>query len=156
MERKSESIKKDVDRRIDEIAQRIMMELETANPKDLSDESYTEKITQEIDYASAKANCEDEKKTLIEVMLLSTRLHRLYFIVRSSIMGLISVAFTLLFISYFGTIDVYLALFMGIFVFIASLVLTRLVEAQIIKATESTISLLNHHKTIREFITNHL
>lgn len=132
------------------------MELETASPRDLSDENYTEKITQEIDDASAKANCQDEKKTLIEVMLLSTRLHRLYFIVRSSIMGLVSVAFTLLFVSYFGTIDAYLALFMGVFVFIASLALTRLLEAQIIKATKSIISLLGRHKKVGDFIMNYL
>lgn len=152
---------------IEKIAQRIMIELETASSKDLtdahyaktilqlSDLHYTKGILQEIESASSGAECVTEKKAVIKVLLLSIWLQRLYFIIRSSLMGLIGTAITFSFVLYFGTIDITLAIIMGTIVFVSSLAITRLFDMQIIKVTKSIVRRLSSHRTIRDFIMNH-
>jgi hypothetical protein len=151
---------------IEDIAQRIMTELETASSKDLSDARYAKKILrlsdlhytkgilQEIS-VSSKAEGVIEKRSVIKVLLLSTWLQRLYFIIRSFLMGLISSVITFGFVSYFGTIDVTLAIIMGMIGFVFSLVITRLFDAQIVKVTKSIVERLGSHRTFRDFIMNH-
>lgn len=70
-------------------------------------------------------------------------------------MGLISTAITLGFVSYFGTIDVTLAIPMGMIVFVSALAISRLFDAQIVKATKSIIRRLGRHRTVRDFIMDH-
>jgi len=94
-----------VDAEIDEIAQRILKELETASATDLSDACYAKKILRlaDIHYAkrvlqqigsitkqSSGTESEIEKRAVIKVLLFSTWLERLYFIIRAYIMGLIA------------------------------------------------------------------
>ena len=155
------------DDEIEKIAQRIMTELETASSKDLtdahyaktilqlSDLHYTKGILQEIESISFGAKCVTEKKAVIKVLLLSMWLQRLYFIIRSLLMGLIGAAITFGFVLYFGTIDITLAIIMGTIVFVSSLVITRLFDAQIIQATKSIVKRLGSHRTVRDFIMNH-
>lgn len=152
---------------IEEIAQRIMRELETAGSRDLSDAHYaktilqlsdlhyTNRILQEIESVSSGAECVIEKRAVVKALLLSIWLQRLYFIIRSFLMGLISTVVTFVFVLYFGTIDVTLAIIMGMIVFVAALVITRLFDAQIIKVTKSIVERLGSHRTVRDFIMNH-
>lgn len=155
------------DDEIEEIAQRIMTELEMANSRDLSDTHYaktilqlsdlryTKGILQEIESVSSGAKCIIEKRAVIKVLLLSMWLQRLYFIIRSFLMGLISTVITFGFVSYFGTIGVTLAIIMGMIVFVSALVITRLFDTQITKATKNIIRRLGSHRTVRDFIMNH-
>jgi hypothetical protein len=155
------------DDEIEKIAHRIIMELETASSKNLadvhyaktilqlSDLHYTNKIFQEIESVSSGAERVIEKRAVIKVLLLSSWLQRLYFIIRSFLMASISSLITIGFVSYFGTIGVTLAILIGMMVFVISLVLTRLFDAQIIKATKSIVLHLGSHRTIRDFIMNH-
>lgn len=156
-----------IDDEIEEIAHRIMTELETASSKDLSDVyyaktilklsdlSYTNRIFQEIESVPSGAERVIEKRAVIKVLLLSTWMQRLYFIIRSLLMAFIGTIITLSFVSYFGTIGITLALILGIIVFVASLVITRLFDAQIVKVTKSIVMLLGSHRTVRDFIMNH-
>src|SRR4030066_893708 len=104
-----------VDAEIDEIAQRILLELESAKSKDLSDVRYarmilhlsdihyTKRVLQQIGTKRGSGTeSEIEKRAVIKVLLFSTWLQRLYFIIRCYIMGLIASAVTLLFIWYIG------------------------------------------------------
>ncbi len=144
-----------VDAEIDEIAQRILLELESVSSKDLSDVHYAKKIMQlvDVDYAksvlqqigsaTSGAESEIEKRAVIKVLLFSTWLQRLYFIIRSFLMGLIGGVVTFLFIWYIGSIDATGMFILGIFVFALSLVITRLFDTQITKATNS----MEHYST---------
>ena len=82
-----------VDAEIEEIAQRILLELENVSSKDLSDVHYAKKILHlaDIHYAkrilqqmgrvtkqSSGAESEIEKRAVIKVLLFSTWLHRLF------------------------------------------------------------------------------
>ena len=152
---------------IEKIALRIMTELDSASSKDLSDVQYaktilqlsdlhyTNRILQEIDSVSSGAEGVIEKRAVIKVLLLSTWMQRLYFIIRSFLMALISTLITLGFVSYFGTIGTTGALIIGMIVFVASLLITRFFDVQIIKATKSIVMHLGSHRTVRDFIMNH-
>jgi len=157
-----------VDAEIDEIAQRILLELESAKCTDLSDVRYAKKILHLADIHYTKrvlqqigtkrgsgTESEIEKRAVIKVLLFSTWLHRLYFIIRAYIMGLIGSVFTFLFIWSVGTIDAITGYIFGIFVFVICLIITRLFDAQITQATKKIIELLANHRTVRGFIMNH-
>jgi hypothetical protein len=156
-----------VDAEIDEIAQRILLELESASSKDLSDARYAKmmlrlsdvhyakRVLQKIGSVTSGAESEIEKRAVIKVLLFSTWLQRLYFIIRSYIMGQIGAAVTFLFILFVGSIDAITGFVFGIFVFVFSLVITRLFDAQINIATKKIVELMASHRTIRDFIMNH-
>jgi len=159
-----------VDAEIDEISQRILLELESASSKDLStvryakmmlhlsDIHYAKRVLQQIGSVtkqSSGAESEIEKRAVIKVLLFSTWLQRLYFIIRSFLMGLISSAATFLLILSVGTINAITGAFFGIIVFVISLVTTRLFDVQITKATKKIIEMMAGHKTVRDFIMNH-
>ena len=145
-----------------------MLELETASAKDLSDVHYAKKILHlaDIHYAqsvlqqigtkhSGGTESEIEKRAVIKVLLFSTWLQRLYFIIRSYIMGLIASAVTLLFIWYLGSINAISYYAFGIFTFALSLVITRLFDVQLTKGTKIIVEIMASHRTVRDFIMNH-
>jgi hypothetical protein len=156
-----------VDAEIDEISQRILLELESASSEDLSDARYAKmmlrlsdvhyakRVLQKIGSVTSGAESEIEKRAVIKVLLFSTWLQRLYFIIRSYIMGQIGAAVTFLFILFVGSIDAVGMFVFGIFVFVFSLVITRLFEVQISKATKKIVEIMASHRTVRDFIMNH-
>jgi hypothetical protein len=156
-----------VDAEIDEIAQRILLELESASSKDLSgahyakrvlrlsDVHYAKRVLQQIGSVTLGAESEIEKRAVIKVLLFSTWVQRLYFITRSFIMGEIGAAATFLFIWYIGAIDAITGFIFGIFVFLLTLVTTRLLDVQITKATRKIVEIMASHRTVRDFIMNH-
>jgi hypothetical protein len=159
-----------VDAEIDEIAQRILLELESASSKDLSDAHYAKMMLRlsDVHYAkrilqqirsvtkhSSGAESEIEKRAVVKVLLFSTWVQRLYFIIRSFLMGQMGAAATFLFIWYVGSIDAITGFVFGIFVFVFSLVTTRLFDVQITKATKKIVEIMASHRTVRDFIMNH-
>mgnify|MGYP000853075819 CR=1 FL=1 len=157
-----------IDDEIAEISQRIMVELETASSKDLSDARYARKILQlsDLDYTknifheieSVPSGPERviEKRAVIKALLLSTWLQRLYFIIRSALMSVLAMVVTFFYVSFFGEIGVVLAVFMGVLIFIVGLIVTRLFDVQTVKVTKYLVRRLADHKKIRDFIMNHL
>ena len=156
-----------VDEEIDDIANRIVSEIETASSKDitnaryakkilqLSDLNHTTKILKEIEDASAGSVCTIEKRAVIKALLLSTWMQRFYFIIRAFLMTIVGGLVTIAYITYFGKIDVYLGLLMGVIIFVVSLVSTRLLDKQITKAAKIVIKALSKHRALRDFIMNH-
>ena len=159
--------KNPIDNDITEISQRILLELETASSKDLSEAKYARKILQlsDLDYTknlfheieSVPSGPERviEKRAVIQALLLSTWLQRLYFIIRSALMSVLGAFVTFLYVMFFGEIGVALAVVMGVLIFIIGLIVTRLFDPQIIKATKYIVRRLSYHKKIREFLMNH-
>jgi len=157
-----------IDSEISEISHRIMVELETASSKDLSEAKYAKKILQlsDLDYTtnilheieSVPSGPERviEKRAVIKALLLSTWLQRLYFIIRSALMSVLAMVVTFFYVSFFGEIGVVLAVVMGVLIFIVGLIVTRLFDIQTVKVTKYIVRRLANHKQIREFIMNHL
>jgi len=159
-----------IDPIIDDIAQRLLLELESASSTDLSDGNYAKKILRLADITYAKmmlqqigsrtkqssgTESEIEKRAVIKVLLFSTWLQRLYFIIRSFLMGLISAAVTYLIVWYLGSINVIGSIIIGTFVFVLSLVVTRIFDTQITQASKKIVEIMASHKTVRDFIMKH-
>jgi len=152
---------------IEKIAQRILLELESASSTDLSDAryakmmlrlsdaNYAKGVLQEMDGNKSGAENELEKRAVIKVLLFSTWVQRLYFIIRSFLMGLISAGVTYLIIWYLGSINVIGSIIIGTFVFVFSLAITRLFDIQITQATKKIVELMSSHRAIRDFIMKH-
>jgi hypothetical protein len=90
------------------------------------------------------------------VLAESVRTQRLYFVVRSVLMSLISALIYFLVVLYLGAIDAVQAAFLGVFVFVASLVVSRLFDKQIVYASKKIIIYLNKHRRLRTFVLKKL
>jgi len=120
----------------------------------LSDIHYAKRVLQQIGNVTPTES-EIEKRAVIKVLLFSTWLQRLYFIIRAFLMGLIGAAVTFFVIWYLGSTNVVGSIILGTFVFVFSLFVTRLFDAQITKATKKIVELLASHRTTRDFIMKH-
>jgi hypothetical protein len=70
-------------------------------------------------------------------------------------MGLISASVTYLIVWYLGSINVVGSIILGTFVFVFSLVVTRLFDTQITQATKKIVEIMSSHRAIRDFIMKH-
>lgn len=155
------------DGEIDEIAQKIMTEIEHKSSRELaqSDEMirilhltnvhHAKTLLQHVDETSKQSTREIGRKGVIKALLVSTWLQRLYFVIRSIIMSILSASITFGFLLFFGSINLTLGLVLGIFSFVFSLVASRLLDVQIVKATKKVVDFLGGHKSLRNFILNH-
>jgi hypothetical protein len=162
-----ETMNSAADEEIDEIAQKIISKIEHASSKELaeSDEMikilhltnahHAKTLLQHMDEATTRSERDVGKKAVIKALLLSTWLQRLYFIVRSLIMGIMSASVTFLFVLYFGSINIRLQVVLGMFTFVFSLAASRLLDVQIVKATKKIVDFLSNHKSLRDFVLNH-
>jgi hypothetical protein len=113
-----------------------------------------DKILEESD--STKAQFEETRNAVTTVLWESVKTQRLYFVVRSILMSLISALIYFLMVLYLGTIDAVQAALIGIVVFIVALVVSRLFDKQIVKVSKKIINYLNKYKRIRAFVLKRL
>jgi ABC-type transport system involved in cytochrome bd biosynthesis fused ATPase/permease subunit len=71
-------------------------------------------------------------------------------------MGLMSALITFIVVWYLGMIDVAEAVFLGIFVFVVSLVVSRLFDKQIVRVSKKIVNFLNKHRRLRTFVLKNL
>ena len=155
------------DEEVDKIAQKIKSDIEHASSKELaeSDEMikilhltnvhHAKTLLQHMNEAPTRPERDIGKKAVIEALLVSTWLQRLYFIIRSFIMGILSASVTFLVILYFGSINVRLQIVLGMFTFVFSLAVSRLLDVQIVKVTKRIVDFLGNHTSLRDFVLNH-
>jgi ABC-type multidrug transport system fused ATPase/permease subunit len=96
------------------------------------------------------------RSAMTAVLVESVQTQRLYFVVRSVLMSLISALIYFFVVLYFGTIDAVQAAFLGVFVFIVALVVSRLFDKQIVTASKKIISFLSKYRKIRAFVLKRL
>jgi hypothetical protein len=155
------------DKEIDEIAQKIMAEIEHKNSKELADSEelirilhltnihHAKTLLEHVDEAPTHTERSVGRKAVIKALLMSTWLQRLYFIVRSLLMGILGSAVTFSFILVFGSINFALNIVVGVFSFVFSLAVSRLFDVQIVKVTKKIVDFLGHHNSLRSFLLNH-
>lgn len=155
----------DVDPELDPISQKILEEIEKSTFREitkssyakiishLSDIKYTRQMLEDVESIAANENvCEIGKRAVIKALLFSTWLERLYFIIRSLLMGLIGLFFTITGVYFLGTVNSIQTFIIGIVAFIGGLFITRLFDTQITKVTKKVIIFLSKHRGIRDFI----
>lgn len=133
----------------DELILAMQGELERA----LSEEKL-ESVTAEGSVANAER--QRRKKAVTGILVASVRTQRLYFVVRSAIMSLLSALITFIIVGYLGSIGVVQVVFLGIFLFASSLIASRLFDRQIVKVSKKIISVLDRHKRARAFVLKNL
>jgi hypothetical protein len=122
----------------------------------LADIHYARRVLLQIETKRSNvAESEIEKRAVIKVLLFSTWLHRLYFIIRAALMAVISAVVTFLFILSLGTINAFTGIVFGVFVFGLSLLITRLFDLQLNQITKKIVEIMASHRTVRDFIMNH-
>jgi len=139
----------------DELIQAMQEELDRAVTKELNYDT-THAATDPNQRSNQNADHERIKNTLMAVLLASVETQRLYFVIRSVIMGLISALITFMVVWFLGTVQVAQVILLGLFVFIVALVVSRLFDKQIVKASKKIITLLNKHEKLRMFILKKL
>lgn len=122
-------------------------ELERVFTKELGDAVHTGESK-----ADADLQFERTQRTVIGVLVESVRIQRLYFVVRSVLLSLISGLIFFITVWYLGTIDLAQVVFLGIFVFVTALVVSRLFDKQIVKVSKKLVNFLNKHRRLRTFV----
>jgi hypothetical protein len=155
------------DEEVDEIAQKIMSTIERTSSKELAESDelirilhltnvrHAKTLLEHMDEAPTRSERDVGKKAVIKALLISTWQQRLYFIIRSFIMGILGATVTFLFVLYFGSINIRLQVILGTFTFVFSLAVSRLLDVQIVKATKDVVAFLGDHKSLRDFVLNH-
>ncbi len=155
------------DQEVDEMAQKIMTEIEHTKTRDLaeSDEMikilhltnvrHAKKLLEHAEEAPTKRERDIGRKAVVKALLVSTWHTRLYFIIRSFIMGIIGSLLTLTFVLIFHQITLTLEIPLGIFSFVFSLAISRLLDVPIVRATKLMVDFLASHDGLRNFILNH-
>ena len=149
-----ETVMSDTDTK-DELIQAMQEELDRAVTKELNYDT-THAATDPAQRTNANADHERIKNTLMAVLIASVQTQRLYFVIRSVIMGLISALITFIVVWFLGTVQVTQVILLGLFVFIVALVVSRLFDKQIVEASKKIITILDKHKRLRTFILKKL
>jgi len=155
------------DQKIDDIAQKIMNEIENKSSKELTGSNemikilhltnmyHAKTLLQHVKEAPTGAERDAGREVLAKALLLSVWHQRLYFIVRSAIMGILGALVTLAYLLIFHSINLILEIPLGIFSFIFALVASRLFDVQIVKATRTIVDFLAGHRSLRDFVLSH-
>ncbi|HMK94298.1 MAG TPA: hypothetical protein VK536_02735 [Candidatus Limnocylindrales bacterium] len=155
------------DQEVDSLAEKIVNEVAHAKSTDLAESKEMQKILHLTNTRQAKTLLDHAaeaqtprerdlgKRAVVKALLVSTWQSRLYFIIRSVIMGLLGILPTVAFILIFHSINFILEIPLGIFTFVYSLTISRLLDVQIVKATQLIINYLGKHEALRNFILDH-
>ncbi len=136
----------------DELIQKAIMECREKRTEEISSSCYASLILDQLANIDVDEKRENARSSIIKVLLASTWTHRAYFIVRSVLMSWISALLTLMAIWYLGRIDVLQGFVIGIFVFVASLAISRLFDPTIFRITSNIVRRLSKHKRLRDFV----
>lgn len=96
--------------------------------------------------------CGRVRKIMRHAFLSTIQTYRLYFIVRSVFLSLLSSIPFLVVVLILGSINVLQTIILGIFVFVFSLAVTRLFEKHMIKLVQKIVTILQRYKRARDFI----
>jgi len=152
---------------IDDLAECIINEIEHTKSANLAESSemikilhltnvhHARKLLEHSEEAPTKRERDIGKKAVVKALLVSTWHQRLYFIIRSFIMGLFGTIPTLVFVTIFGPITLLTSIPLGMFSFVFSLAVSRLLDVPIVRATKTIMDHLESHKALRSFILNH-
>lgn len=144
----------------DELMLAIQVDLEEIVSKEICDSvyesAYVDPALQGKSQEELDAECQNRKEAIMNVISASVCMQRLYFIIRSSIMGVITGLLTYSLISIFLITDFFALVLLGFFTFAVSLLLSRLLDAQIITVSNIILRYLERFERTRAFILNRL
>jgi len=156
----------DEDEKIEEIAHQILNEIEgvtasesknspfTKSISQLSDVDYVKRMLKNIDLAHTKPVCTLEKIDMIKGLILVTWLQRLHSTIRSLLFGLVAGIVLIPLLLFFGSLNFVQNVIITIPIIIVELIITRLLDQQIIQVARKTVKFLAPRKKLRNFVMN--
>jgi len=156
----------DEDEKIEEIAHQILIEIEdvkTSESKNsafaksisqLADVEYVKRMLRNIEIAQTKQVCTLEKMDVIKGLILVTWLQRIHSTIRSLLLGIITTIVLTSFLLSLGSLSFVQNVIIAVPLFMGGLIITRLLDHQIIKVTKKTVKFLVTHKKLRKFVMN--
>jgi membrane glycosyltransferase len=122
-----------------------------------------EKLVQELDCKPttevnnvSNERCDRMRKIIRDAFQSTIQTYRLYFIIRSASISILGALPFFLVVLLLGSINVIQTILLGIFVFVFSLIVTRLFEKAIVKLAQKIIIVLQRHKRVRDFILKNI
>ena len=100
----------------DELILSVIEELDRKIRAQVYEDLKISESSEDTERTKADLECERRKTVALEVLISSVQIQRLYFVVRSVILGLFSAILTLGTIAVLGTIDLIQAIILGVFV----------------------------------------
>jgi hypothetical protein len=95
------------------------------------------------------------KERVIRALIAFSWEQRLYFIVRSAIMGVLGAGITGAIVIFFGEVNAMQVALVSIFSFVATLALTRVFDAQITRESKKIVASLSRHRRLRAAVLDH-
>lgn len=136
----------------DALLEAMREDLEKVVVKEVCDSFNIEKETDDFLRKEITLECNRRKNSVMQLLSTSVKTQRLYFVLRSIFMGLVSALITFAVIIYLESINFIQTIFLGIFVFTFSLMFSRLFDDQIISISLRIIRFLERHKRLRTVI----
>ena len=138
-------LKLDID---DETVKRTREAVEQNVSNTQIDPQLTKIILEQIEGIDGEAR----KEAVIRALLASTWIQRLYFIIRSALMGLMGAGLTAAIVYLLGRVDAIQVAVIGVISFIVTLAITRLFDTQLTWRSKQIALRLSHHRRLRAVI----
>jgi len=138
----------------DELMVAVQIDLDKTVTKEVCEAVYETASLLPEEKTDLKLNyeCKTRRNVIMSVIANSVSLERLYFIIRSSIMGAISGVFTFSIISLLQVTNFLELVFLGIVAFIVSLVASRVLDKPVVRFCNLIILYLKRHDRVKNFI----
>ncbi|MCW4025067.1 MAG: hypothetical protein NWF01_08540 [Candidatus Bathyarchaeota archaeon] len=141
----------------DKLMLAIQVEIDKIVTKEVCDAIYDSPIPKTENARRFKdKTCLSRKTAIMKVISASVNVERLYFIIRSSIMGAITGVLTYAVISIFAVTNFFTLVLLGILFFVVSLFLSRFLDKPIVDLSYKIIAYLKRHRQIRRLVLNRL
>ncbi len=97
-------------------------------------------------------DAETRRNTAVKALLVFTWTQRLYFIVRSALMGVLGAGITGGIVIFLGEVNALQVAAISVVSFVVTLALTRLIDANLTNTSRRIVALLNRHRQLRGLI----
>jgi ribose/xylose/arabinose/galactoside ABC-type transport system permease subunit len=108
-------------------------------------------ILGQIDGTDADAR----KETVVKALIAFTWEQRLYFIIRSAVMGILGAVVTGAIVVFFGEVNALQVAAASVFSFVATLAMTRHFEAWITNGSKKIVATMSEHRRLRDAVLDH-
>ena len=154
------------EKELDFMAHKFLEEIQVTS-KDIADTSFAKTVSQlsDIDYAKSmirlikeQTNCDSQwqKTQIIKGIIRTSWLQRIHSTIRSLLLGLVAAAILLPFLLFFGSLNMFQNILLFIPIFGSGLLITRLLDKQMIMVAKKTVNYLSKHKRLRNFLMNYV
>lgn len=142
----------------DELMLAIRIKLDQIVTKEVCDAVYESNVSDVHDKSADELDqeCKARKGAIMSVISSSVCLERLYFVLRSSVMGAITGLLTYALISIFLITNFFALVVLGVFAFFVSLLISRFFDGPIVKFCTFILKNLERYPRVRSFILSRI